>query len=188
MRLTEKVHEILKEHLQTGDRVIDATAGNGHDTLFLADQVGASGQVIAIDIQECAIQSTREKLFAASLEDRVTLYQRDHATQLVALCEQHHKGIAAIVFNLGYLPGSDKAVQTQSTNTRQALDAALLLIRPQGRLCVTAYCGHPGGAEEAQNVEDWMQAQQSIGHRVECHRPPSNNTPPVLWVLQVARG
>ena len=62
MRLTEKVHAILKNHLREGDQAIDATAGNGYDTLFLAEQIGLSGEVIAIDIQNCAIQSTRENV------------------------------------------------------------------------------------------------------------------------------
>jgi len=184
MRLTEKVHQLLGEHLKEGDLAIDATAGNGHDTLFLAERVGASGHVIAIDIQKSAIESTRGKLIAAGLEDRVALFATDHAIQLKALIEAKIESIDAIIFNLGYLPGSDKSVQTQPTNTHGALAAAIHLLRPEALLCVTAYRGHPGGVEEAKVVEGWMLTEKADGHTVECHEPPSSNTPPILWVLR----
>lgn len=184
MRLTEKVHQLLTEHLNNGDLAIDATAGNGHDTQFLAEKVGATGSVIAIDIQQSAIQATHAKLSAAQLADRATLYCADHATQLEALAKAQAASAAAIVFNLGYLPGSDKTIQTQSATTERALDAAKTLLRPQGLLCVTAYRGHPGGMNEAASVENWMRAQETDGCRLECHIPNSNNTPPILWVLE----
>ena len=99
MRLTEKVHHILTNHLQEGDHTIDATAGNGYDTLFLAKQVGSSGKVIAIDIQGCAIQSTQEKLESAGLIDRVRLVTEDHALALRKLIEANRNKDAAIAFN-----------------------------------------------------------------------------------------
>lgn len=38
-----------------GDTVIDATAGNGHDTVFLAQLVGRQGRVWAFDVQSSAL-------------------------------------------------------------------------------------------------------------------------------------
>lgn len=184
MRLTEKVHQLLTEQLQNGDLAIDATAGNGHDSLFLAQQVGVDGTVIAIDIQAQAIEATRVKLADANLAPRAQLQLGDHAEQLEALTNKHADRIAAIVFNLGYLPGSDKSIQTQTSSTQHALKASLKLLRPEGLLCVTAYRGHPGGMEEAALVETWMRSQEASGHKVECHIPKANNTPPILWVLR----
>ena len=184
MRLTEKVHQLLSDYLQAGDLAIDGTAGNGYDTLLLAEKVGASGKVIAIDIQNSALQATRAQLIAAQLEDRVALHCADHATQLEALSLTQPGSVAAIVFNLGYLPGSDKSVQTQSSTTERALHAAQMLLRPSGLLCVTAYRGHPGGMEEAALVENWMRQQEETGSRLDCHIPNSNNSPPILWVLE----
>ena len=80
MRLTEQVHQILKRHVRAGDFVIDATAGNGHDTQFLADQVGPSGRVWAIDLQSEAIDATRQRLSAAGKSDSVFLVQADTPT------------------------------------------------------------------------------------------------------------
>lgn len=186
MRLTELAHHILTEHLQDGDRAIDATAGNGHDTIFLARQVGSEGRIITIDIQEAAIEATRTRLEQAKLLTRVTLRAGDHADIMEELALKHAAEFAAIIFNLGYLPGSDQGVQTQPTTTRQALHAALELLQPSGRLCVTAYRAHPGGLEEAATVEAWMQQQKAKGHSIEVHVPPSDNSPPILWVLTKA--
>ena len=184
MRLTEKVHNILTNHLQEGDRAIDATAGNGYDTLFLAEQVGASGKVIAIDIQDCAIRSTQKHLESASLIDRVRLVTDDHAIALRKLIEANREKLAAITFNLGYLPGSDKSIQTRAESTEEALAASIQLLINGGFLCVAAYHGHIGGAVEAETVETFMRKSQSEGHAVDCHQPESSNSPPVLWVLK----
>ena len=184
MRLTEKVHHILTNHLQEGDRAIDATAGNGYDTLFLAEQVGPCGKVIAIDIQDCAIRSTREKLESAGLIDRVRLMTDDHATALRNLITINVGKIAAITFNLGYLPGSDRSIQTSAESTEEALAASFQLLSPGGYLCVTAYRGHSGGKTEAETVETFMRKSQTEGHSVDCYEPKSSNSPPVLWVLK----
>lgn len=186
MRLTEKVHQLLAGQVRAGDLTIDATAGNGHDTVFLAETVGEQGTVIAIDIQASALHSTEEKLISKGLAQRVTLYCADHAEQLQTLQEKHTGRVASILFNLGYLPGSDQSITTQPASTEKALAAALNLLSPGGLLCVTAYRGHPGGAEEAQTVANWMQTQAQAGQSIQCHEPKANTIPPILWVLQKA--
>jgi len=184
MRLTEKVHTILTNHLQEGDLAIDATAGNGYDTLYLAEQVGPSGKVIAIDIQDCAIRSTQEKLDSAGLIDRVRLVADDHALVLRKLIEANRGKIAAITFNLGYLPGSDKSIQTHAESTEQALATSIQLLSPKGYLCVTAYRGHSGGTAEAETVDSFMSRSRKEGQAVDCYEPKSSNSPPILWVLK----
>ena len=184
MRLTEKVHHILTNHLKEGDRAIDTTAGNGYDTLFLAEQVGPSGKVIAIDIQDCAIRSTREKLESTGIIGRVKLVTDDHAAALGKLIEANREKIAAITFNLGYLPGSDKSIQTRAESTEEALATSIHLLTVGGYLCVTAYRGHSGGTAEAMTVEAFMRKSQTEGHAVDCHEPESSNSPPILWLLK----
>ena len=184
MRLTEKVHTILTNHLHEGDLAIDATAGNGYDTLLLAEQVGPSGKVIAVDIQDSAIRSTREKLESTGLIDRVKLVTDDHAISLRKLMVNDREKIAAITFNLGYLPGSDKSIQTNEESTEEALAASIQLLSPGGYLCVIAYRGHSGGIAEAETVEAFMRKSQMEGHAVDCHEPESSHFPPILWVLK----
>ncbi|MEC8209342.1 MAG: class I SAM-dependent methyltransferase, partial [Verrucomicrobiota bacterium] len=177
MRLTEKVHHILTNHLKDGDLAIDATAGNGFDTIFLAEQVGASGKVIAIDIQDSAIQSTEQKLESAGLIDRVKLVADDHAATLRILIANNRDKVAAITFNLGYLPGSDKGIQTRPESTEEALATSIQLLSSGGCLCVTAYRGHSGGTYEAEIVEDFMRKSQTQGHAVDCYEPELSNCP-----------
>lgn len=184
MRLTEMVHTRLADHLQPGDLAIDATAGNGHDTAFLAAKVGASGSVIAIDIQENALAATRARLEAAGLADRVDLLCADHCAHLATLADPHTGRVAAVLFNLGYLPGGDQSIKTTAANTRLALDSARRLLRHDGLLCVTAYRGHEGGPEEAAVVEEWMQKQSRAGDAIEQHAPESKKQPPILWLLR----
>ncbi len=120
--LTRLAHELLRAQLCPGDIAIDATAGNGHDTLFLAQAVGLCGKV------------------------------------------------AAVTFNLGYLPGADHATTTGTNSTLEALEQALTLLRPGGALSVLAYPGHRGGQEEAQAVAAWCNRQAALTH--ELHESP----------------
>ena len=55
-------HYLVQKVLKPGDWAIDATAGNGKDTLFLAKTVTKSGQVFAFDIQDQALEMTRNLL------------------------------------------------------------------------------------------------------------------------------
>lgn len=152
-RPTELLHLLLQRFLSEGDQSIDATAGNGHDTVFLARQVGATGRVLAFDVQAAAISSSRRLVEAEGLGERVDFFQESHA----GLADHAQPGtMAAILFNLGYLPGSDQSVITTAAETLRALEASLRVLRPGGWLCVVCYPGHEGGNDEASAVEAWM--------------------------------
>ena len=182
MRLTELVHHTLNDYVREGDLAIDATAGNGHDTCYLATRVGESGKVISIDIQGSAIESTRSLLSEKALFDRVTLLAGDHSIILEQLLEEYKESVATAVFNLGYLPGSDKSVKTEAANTLLALEASSMLLKASGMLCVTAYRAHLGGGEEAALVKEWMTTKESSGWQIKNHVPASSNLPPILWL------
>ncbi|MFK7850290.1 MAG: class I SAM-dependent methyltransferase [Akkermansiaceae bacterium] len=152
-RPTHLLHRLLEDVIQQGDRVIDATAGNGHDTVFLAEAVGAEGRVIAVDIQAEAITSTSRHLAENGLSDRVDLHQKSH-TQLNQLTSQ--ESVSAIVFNLGYLPGADHKLITKTEDTLEALSLATSLVQKNGVLCAICYPGHEGGDEEARTVEKFF--------------------------------
>ena len=168
--LTQLAHELLAERLQPGDIAIDATAGNGHDTLFLAHRVGQTGEVHAYDIQAEALQATRRRLDEAGCAGRVQLHPASHSRLLHTLPADYRGRVAAVVFNLGYLPGGDRHTTTQSDSTLAALEQALALLRPGGVLSILAYRGHPGGREEARAVADWCDRQADLEHQV--HESP----------------
>lgn len=174
-------HFFLGERVQPGDRVVDATCGNGHDTLFLAGLVGSTGKVRAFDIQEQALAATRGLLAAHGLLERVELVQAGHE-RLAELVQEPQR---AIIFNLGYLPGGDKGVVTRTPTTLTALDAALGLLAPAGFLLVVIYTGHPGAGEEEEAVLAWGArldpACFSVWTSRQLNRPP---TAPYLLVVE----
>lgn len=55
-------HYLLQQTLPEGGNALDGTAGNGHDTLFLAQTAGILGKVWAFDIQPQALSRTRCRL------------------------------------------------------------------------------------------------------------------------------
>ena len=186
MQITDIVHDYLSAHLKPGDHALDATAGNGYDSTVMATLVGPEGHVIAIDIQVSAIDATRTRLAAAGCLAQVELLVADHAQALNSLCSNYAQTMSAITFNLGYLPGSDKSIQTEPKSTLGGLRAASELLKPGGLLLVTAYRGHDGGQTEANQVADWMQTVQERGWTVESHEPivTGKRVPPILWVAR----
>ncbi|MEZ5301070.1 MAG: class I SAM-dependent methyltransferase [Verrucomicrobiales bacterium] len=129
MKPTELAHLIQAQIVRPGDIALDATAGNGHDTLFLAGLVGEGGRVFAFDVQEAARAQTMARLGGAGLAERVTFCLQNHADLAAALPAD--PPLRAAMFNLGYLPGSDKAVATRPGDTLAAIRAALALLDKQ---------------------------------------------------------
>jgi ubiquinone/menaquinone biosynthesis C-methylase UbiE len=153
--LTEQAKKALTEFLCKGAVAIDATAGNGHDTAFLAERVGKSGQVFAFDIQQQAIEHTRSRLQRQLMEQQVTLIVDSHENMLDHIPEIYFHKVAVIMFNLGYLPGSDKHCITHTDSTLAALEQAKCLVKPGGAISVMLYPGHAGGQQETNAVLEW---------------------------------
>jgi ubiquinone/menaquinone biosynthesis C-methylase UbiE len=154
--LVKEAHCSIAKQLQTGGIAIDATCGNGHDTLFLAQQVGATGKVYGFDIQQRALDLTALKLKEQQQFSQVELICAGHEKieQYVQTQHQHH--IAAIMFNLGYLPGSDKSIITQTETTLRALKTACRLLKSSGLISLIAYPGHQGGLLELESLQNWI--------------------------------
>ena len=136
------VHETVKKFVKAGDVCIDATAGRGYDTAFLASLAG-DGCVTAFDIQQEAIDSTRALLASRGLEARLIL--ASHAT----MDEYFEEGsVSCIMFNLGYLPCGDHSVFTHFESTREAIEKGFKLLKSGGLMCVSVYYGGDSGYEE----------------------------------------
>lgn len=184
-RATTLAHQIVSSHVPAGGLAVDATAGNGHDTEFLARLVGPSGKVHAFDVQELALASARARLTFAGLDRRVTWHQAGHEEM-----ERHVEGKADVVmFNLGYLPGGDHALTTRAQTTVAACRAAARLLGESGLLSLVMYRGHPGGAEEAQAVIEWAQSLDSGGWSMARYEPlqPQRLAPSLLLVSRGSR-
>lgn len=182
-RLTELAHQILREQVPRGTSVIDATAGNGHDTLALAEIVGPDGRVLAIDIQPAAIMATRSRI-ANSGHGNVTVVEGDHAEMARWLPPEWQGRVAAVVFNLGYLPGGDHSRLTRSESTITALEAAACQLAPEGVITVMAYPGHAGGADELSAVEAWLRKLDGTYTWNRHEGAPGRSASPVLFVIR----
>lgn len=124
-------HYLLEEAIQSGENVIDATCGNGNDTLFLSRLVGENGHVYAFDIQDQAIANTRKVLINHNCSN-VSLIHDSHEKILDYFPRDNKKEIAGAIFNLGYLPRSDKTVITTPDSTVTAVDAILNRLKKMG--------------------------------------------------------
>ena len=140
--------DALERAILAGDHVVDATAGNGHDTEFLCRLVGESGHVFAFDLQGDAIEATRRRLTNAGLLDRATLIHAGHEE----MADYVRGEISAVVFNLGWLPGGDHAVTTRWETTRKAVAAAMNLLKEGGIITICAYPGHEEGEREKREL------------------------------------
>lgn len=142
---------LLEQAISPGDCVVDGTAGNGHDTHFLAGLTGETGKVVAFDIQAEAISATRERV--AEFQ-HVELIHDSHAK----IKDYVTDPISAAIFNLGYLPKGDHSIITKAQSTLSALEQCLELLTPNGLLLVVVYSGHEGGSEERDAVLEFVSA------------------------------
>lgn len=146
-------HTLLKQTLNHGELAVDATCGNGHDTVVLSDLVGNKGRVLAFDIQDQAIETTKEKLSQLGKEN-VTLIKDSHAN-LNNYIEDEEE-IAGAIFNLGYLPRSDKTIITKADSTITALKTILKNLKINGITVLVVYHGHEGGQEEKSQLLEYV--------------------------------
>lgn len=160
-RLVDRAQRLVRERVGAGDAVVDATVGNGHDTVFLAGLVGSTGTVFGFDVQEAAIEAARERIpreLAGAVDLRCCGHER--------MAELVPGPVKAVMFNLGYLPGSDKSVITRAETTVAGLRQALELLAPGGIVTVVVYPGHVGAREEAAAVDRWVEGVERDSCRV----------------------
>lgn len=146
---------MIREYAGEGSLCVDATMGNGNDTEYLCTLAGERGHVLAFDIQEAALEHTKERLARRpELKNyELILDSHVHMDRYVA------KGSAdCIVFNLGYLPGGDHSVATSAQTTIPALQKSLPLLKKDGLLSICIYSGGDSGFEEKNSVLAWLGA------------------------------
>ena len=135
------------------DSAIDATCGNGNDSIVLAKKLfGDDGggayeenqsQLMCLDIQKEACQNTTQALTDAGYgglieEERIQVLQQSHAP-LPSLPTSTSSVVGLVVYNLGWLPKSDKKYITKLESTLESIVDAMLLIRKFGMVSVITY-------------------------------------------------
>ncbi len=186
--LPETAHRLLEQRLTQADIAVDATLGNGYDTVFLARRVGFVGHVYGFDIQPAALEATRTRLHLAGLLANVTLFLASHAEMASYLPSEHLGRIRAVMFNLGYLPGGDKTIITRSESTLAAVAAACQWLAPGGMMTLLAYPGHPGGDYETERLKQRLkQLEPSQFHCEILYSRVDKPAAPRLFCLEKRR-
>lgn len=144
------VHWFLSANIQLGDTVVDATMGNGHDTLLLSQLVGKKGNVFSFDIQEKALENTKILLEKYQVQN-VQLILDNHIH-----FGEYLKQASAFVYNLGYLPKGDKSITTRADDTLLSIQKAMQLLSSNGIIAIVLYPGHPSGYEEKTVLEEYL--------------------------------
>lgn len=171
-----------KALLSPRDLVVDATCGNGQDTLYLSHLV-PEGIVFSFDIQQEAL-SNAELLLKSHLPpeqlQRVFLVLQSHAKWEAISFPFPPK---LIVYNLGYLPGGDKQITTKTVTTLESIKKGLSLLDSKGALSITCYPGHPEGALEEKEILDFFSSLPFKDWMI-CHHRFINrsNAPSLFWV------
>jgi predicted methyltransferase len=177
----EQSHRIIESAVSKGDTVVDATAGNGNDTVFLAGLVGKYGKVYSFDIQEKALENTRKDLADSGYGDRVFLIHDGHENMLSHICVK----VKAVMFNLGYLPGGDHRIHTHPDTTIKAVNSALDILDKGGVICMVVYHGGDTGYEERDHLIAYIKTIDPLEYTVmTVNFPAQANNPPILVCIE----
>lgn len=191
MHFTVEAQRMIREHFQSLSHshfliAVDGTTGNGHDTAFLADLVGESGRVLAIDVQASAIAAAKQKLALLERVDRVIWHEGCHS-KLAQIMRIHNLfKIDVAMFNLGYLPYSDRTITTQAVSSLAALQTAWQWLRPNGIISIICYPAHDGGKEEHQTLSQWIKDLKSFSAppKVESYIDLNQPKSPQFWLIR----
>lgn len=181
-QITEWCHHFIREHVKAGDLCIDATAGNGNDTLLLCELVGEQGKVIAFDIQEEAVENTKKRLEERGISKRAEVLLESH-TNMSRYAEAD--SVSCIVFNFGYLPGGDHSLATKKDTSIVAIHEGLRLLKKGGMMSLCIYSGGDSGFEERDAILEELKQLDPKRYLVilsEYYNRPNNPPIPVMIV------
>ena len=177
----KKAHNYWKNFLQEDNTAIDATLGNGYDTLALANLL-KKGLLYGFDIQKIAIDNTKEILIKNDFNFKnIFLFNASH----VDFESFVKKKVNLIVYNLGYLPGSDKLIKTGS-DTIKSLKSALNILDNKGALSITCYPGHAEGEQEEKEILAFLKGQEHSKFEICYHKwLNKEKAPSLIWIKKL---
>ena len=175
-KITDYTHLLISSHLEKGDYCVDATCGNGYDTLFLASLVGETGRVDAYDIQEQAINNTKE---LTKEYHNIHFYLASHENIKIQNCK-------CVLFNLGFLPHGDKTITTKEDTTLNAIKNLIDQYEdnPNLQIYIVVYPGHDEGYKEHLALTSYLEQLDSAKYLVTKVIPFNQHNSPYLFIIQ----
>lgn len=143
--ISDLSHSIIENHLEKKIIAIDATLGNGYDTDFLCERFE---KVYSFDVQEEACLN----------------YKLKNRKNVSVVNDSHHKfdeyviedKVNCIMYNLGFLPGSNKEITTLAKTTMKSIEAGLEILDSNGIMTIAIYRGHSEGKNEENFIMEYV--------------------------------
>ena len=181
MSLTRFAHKLIKEKFDTVKYGVDATCGNGNDTLFLAGMCDIDGMIFSFDVQNEALDNAEKLLADNNLYTGVMLINSGHENMEKLIKSK----VDVVMFNLGFLPNSESKICTLSKSTISALNSSNNLLRAGGMITVLCYPGTDEGKKETEDVRNWLDEKDNFEFRIsEYLSEKPDDTTPVLYLLE----
>lgn len=181
-KIVDLVHMLIRGSYEGRDNLhfVDATCGNGFDTLFLCKVANASGRVSAFDIQKQAVERTTALLDLNLEHKNYSIINDSHENMNKYLSEN----VDAALFNLGYLPFSDKKITTKPETTVNAIINLLPILKEDGRIYITTYISHDTGQEIREIYQFLMNLDKAMYNVVHVKVINKENSPPELFIVE----
>ena len=167
--ILNRVKLISEKTLRKQDYAIDATCGNGFDTLMLSK---LSKKVFAFDIQKDAINSTKKLLNKNNIYNVVLI--NDSHEYINKHLKEYIGKISIIIFNLGYLPKGNRTIMTNYKTTIKAVKISLLMLNKKGKILITCY-PHEEGKRESKAIIKYIK-DNNIKYNI-YHNTNNTNAP-----------
>lgn len=184
-QITQWSHELFKLQVKEGGNYVDATMGNGYDTLFLCQLAGDTGHVTAFDIQQQALDATKELLLKHHMLSRAQLYLDSHTNMEQYVQEE---SIDGMFFNFGYLPGGDHSLATKADTSVEAIEKGLGLLKKGGIMALCIYSGGDTGFEEKERILGYLQGLDERKYVVIVNTYYNRKKNPPIPAFVVKRG
>lgn len=173
---------IIDTYLKKGWTCVDATLGNGKDSLKLYKALDGECKIYSFDIQDQAIVNSK-KLFAENeiSEDKIKV-----------ICDSHenidtyiHEPVDFFIMNLGYLPGGNKDITTNYKSVKIFLDKITLIMQEKSFGLIIFYPGHEAGMEEYIKISKYLSALDQNKFNVsKIEQINQKNQPPLVVMVE----
>ena len=140
-------NQILRPYLAEGMTVFEPGPGMGFFTIEMARMVGASGKIVAVDIQPRMLENLRRRARRAGVADRI----------VGRLAESQMMGIADFTGKVDFILAF--AVVHELPNTRKFFEESYLVMKPKGRMLFS----EPSNHVDVESFEKSVQMAQEVG-------------------------
>lgn len=178
-------HTLLLDKVQQAQIMLDATCGNGFDTLFLSKNSLSQAEIYAFDIQPEAIANSKKLLKEQGVEHKVSWFCDNH----INFSDYIKNKLDVVILNLGYLPNGDKNITTTAPTTILLLEKLLIKLNVGGIVAITSYPGHNEGFAENLILQDQLQTLPSKYFTVASFKMINHSDKaPVFYIIEKVRG